>query len=95
MIRLGKDNKPRGKAMNSIEVFDMANAGVFECNAEAIICGETYDVYIVKDGEYDTDLCIVDVLFENGFVERLAVVRGNVFPKDMEAKHILRRKLAN
>lgn len=52
----------------------------FKCNAEAIICGEAYDVKIIS-GPDDEGICLVDVPFEDGgFVERIGVLRANIFP---------------
>lgn len=55
-------------------------------NAEAIICGETYDVQILE-GPNVEGLCAVDVFFDydDDFVERLAVHHSNIFPKDENA----------
>lgn len=48
--------------------------------AEAIICGESYDVNLIS-GPDENDMCLVDVLFEEGdFVERIGVYKKNVFP---------------
>jgi len=67
--------------MNKIEVF--------ECNAEAIVCGETYDVRIVTGPGAD-DLCTVDVPFEGGeFIERLAIIKDNIFPRSEVAITLL------
>lgn len=53
----------------------------FECNAEAIICGESYEVRVVE-GPDEEDMLKVDVPFwDAGFVESLWIPAGNVFPK--------------
>ena len=71
--------------MNKIEVF--------ECDAEAIICGETHDVKIVSGPKGD-DLCTVDIPFEGGeFVERLAVVKGNIYPRSESAITLLMKEV--
>jgi len=63
--------------MNRIEVF--------ECNAEAIICGESYDVKIVS-GPDEEGICLVDVPFEDGeFVERIGILKSNIFPLNENA----------
>jgi len=66
----------------------MSSIEVFECNAEAIVCGETYDVKIVT-GPDDDNLCKVDIPFASDFVERVAVLRSNIFPRDEVAVSIL------
>ncbi len=60
---------------------------VIESNAEAIICGETYDV-IVLSGPNEDGLCKIEVLFDNGnFTETMAISRDNIFPR-IERKEI-------
>ncbi len=52
----------------------------FICDAEAIICGEAYDVKLIS-GPDQYGLYVVDVPFEQGsFIERLAVYKSNIFP---------------
>lgn len=57
---------------------------VFECDAEAIICGESYDVKVIC-GPNNSGLCVIDVLFSHGFTERIAVNRKNLFPRKKSA----------
>ena len=67
--------------MNKIEVF--------ECDAEAVICGEVYDVSLVKGPDSD-DMCLVDVPQGNGdFFERIAVVKDNIYPRTERAISLL------
>jgi len=75
------------KPMNKIEVF--------ECDAEAIICGETYDVKVVSSPDED-DLCTVDIPFEGGeFVERMAIIKSNIYPRSEKAVALLMRGVIN
>jgi len=80
-MTLSASSKREERAMNEIEVFT--------CDAEAIICGDTYDVRVVEGPDSD-DLCVVDVPFCDGsFIERLAVMKDNVFPKEESAIFLL------
>lgn len=64
----------------------------FETDAEAVICGELFDVKVIS-GPNIHDLVTVDVPFENGcFVERVAVTKENVFPYTDKAVEILTYK---
>lgn len=61
-------------------------------SAEAIICGESYDVNLIE-GPDGNDMCLVDVLFDDGnYAERLGVYRKNVYPVGENAIFLMTKK---
>jgi len=52
---------------------------MFKTNATAIICGETYNVKVIKGPDKD-GMTTVDVMFAGGdWIERMGIMKENVW----------------
>jgi hypothetical protein len=63
----------------------MKKIEVLESNVEVIVCGETYDAILSNSTPDDDGLVKVDVLFEGGYTERIAVPMDNIFFKGRDS----------